>query len=203
MAGLEQGRFCDFFLNETQVILLMPLRFEGCRERLRRAKVHRENIAALWNKAGKAEDLYEVIVGMDDDGTGCIWLKARHQPELISALSLELGEMLYQLRAALDGCIYQAAIFESKQNPPPDEHSLEFPVCISSKDFENQTFKIRPVVRQNVAHYTKEISFLLGVSSSVWDCRPIRRSAENGRRECGTGQRLCLDTRIQELWTPE
>ena len=47
----------------------------------------------------------------------------------------------------------------------------------------------RRVVRQNVAHYTKEISFLLGVSSAVWDCRLIRRSAENGRRECGTGQR--------------
>src|SRR4029077_16851489 len=59
------------------------------------------------------------------------------------------------------------------------------------------------VVRQNAAHYTKESSFLLGVSSSVWDCRLIRRWAENGRRESGTGQRLCFDTRIRELWTPE
>src|ERR1700730_8566056 len=126
----------------------MPLRFEGCRERLRRAKVHRENIAVLWNRAGKAEELYNVVVDMDDDGAGCIWLKPIHQPELINALSLELGEMLYQLRAALDGCIYQAAIFENKQNPPPDEHSLEFPVCISSKDFENQTFKIRPLSQE-------------------------------------------------------
>jgi hypothetical protein len=41
----------------------MPLRFEGCRERLRLAKVHRENIAVLWNKAGKAEELYDVVVG--------------------------------------------------------------------------------------------------------------------------------------------
>jgi hypothetical protein len=123
----------------------MPLRFEGCRERLRRAKVHRENIAVLWKKAGKAEELYNVVVDMDDDGAGCIWLKAIHQPELINALSLELGEMLYQLRAALDGCIYQAAIFESKQNPPPDEHRLEFPVCISPKDFEDHAFRIGPL----------------------------------------------------------
>jgi hypothetical protein len=120
-------------------------RFEGCRQRIKRADAHRKRIAELWNEAGEAEDLHSVVVGMNDDGTGEIWLKTLYGPDFIDAISLELGEALYQLRATLDGCVYQAAILESKKNPPPDENSLEFPVCISHGDFKKRTFKIAPL----------------------------------------------------------
>jgi hypothetical protein len=49
--------------------------------------------------------------------------------------SLLFGEMLYQLRSALDACIYQAAIYVTGQDPPPDEQKLEFPVCKDAADF--------------------------------------------------------------------
>src|SRR3984893_19078774 len=58
---------------------------------------------------------------------------------------------------------------------------------------------LSPIVRQNVARYIKGFF-------STWrklfglDCRPIRRSAEDARRERGP-DRLCLgcDTRIKSL----
>jgi hypothetical protein len=49
--------------------------------------------------------------------------------------SLELGEILYHLRAALDGAIYQSAIIESGQDPPPRYNKLEFPIYSCPSEF--------------------------------------------------------------------
>jgi hypothetical protein len=43
--------------------------------------------------------------------------------------------MLYQLRSALDACIYQATIYATNQDPPPDEHKLEFPITFDVSEF--------------------------------------------------------------------
>jgi hypothetical protein len=43
--------------------------------------------------------------------------------------------MLYQMRSALDACIYQAVIYVTKQNPPPSEGQLEFPLTLVPKEF--------------------------------------------------------------------
>jgi hypothetical protein len=108
----------------------MPWRFEDCRQRIGRAEAHREALAKAWNHAAK-EDLYSVIVRMEDDGAGAIFLNPTYGPDFTNSISLQLGEMLYQLRAALDRCIYQARIAESHRNPPPNEQYLEFPICFS------------------------------------------------------------------------
>jgi hypothetical protein len=113
-------------------------RFEGCRLRIKRADAHRKRIAELWNEAGKAEDLHAAIVSVNDDGIGEMWLRTIHGPDLMDAISLELGEMLYQLRATLNGCIYQAAVFKSKRNPPPDEHLIEFPIYDCRREFKKR-----------------------------------------------------------------
>ena len=123
----------------------MAQRFEGCRQRFRRADAHRKRIAKLWNEAGKAEEVHSVVVGMNDDGTGEIWIRTLYSPDLMDIIALDFGEMLYQLRATLDGCIYQAAIFESGQNPPPNENLLEFPVYTSEGEFKKRAFKIAPL----------------------------------------------------------
>jgi hypothetical protein len=125
----------------------MPLlEFEGCRQRIRRAKAHREAIAKLWNDAATEEDFYSVGVDMNDNGTGTIWLEPVYGWEFTNAVSLQLGEMLYQLRAALDSCIYGALIRETKQNPPPDENKLEFPIC--EKPAEYKAFKRAPLAQK-------------------------------------------------------
>jgi hypothetical protein len=126
----------------------LPWQFFECRERIGRAKAHRERIAKLWNEAGEAERLYDVIVYMEDDGTGRISLTPTYSEDFMNEISLELGELLYQLRAALDGCIYKAAIIDSGQDPPPNEENLEFPVCFSDDHFQAKSLKIAPLKQE-------------------------------------------------------
>jgi len=114
----------------------MPLlEFEGCRQRIRRAKAHREAIAKLWNEAAQKEDFYTVSVSMNDDGTGCIALFPSYGRDFTNAIALQLGEMIYQLRATLDSAVYASAIRESGQNPPPNENKWEFPLCQKRCDY--------------------------------------------------------------------
>jgi len=56
--------------------------------------------------------------------------------------ALELGEILYNLRAALDGAIYESAIIESGKNPPPDHNRLEFPIYGCAEYFNKAGWKI-------------------------------------------------------------
>lgn len=118
----------------------MSVPFEGCRDRIVRAIAHREALGKIWNDLTH-EDLYDVLVDVQNDGTGTILVKPAH--DLPASCALELGEILYHLRAALDGSVYQAAVIESGQDPPPHENRLEFPVCTNPGDFQNAARKIQ------------------------------------------------------------
>jgi hypothetical protein len=106
--------------------------FEDARLRLNRAKLHGERLAANWNEI-PPEELYSVESNVNPDGTGSLRL-ARVKP-VSDDFSLLLGEMLYHLRASLDACLYQAAIYTTGRNPPPDEQKLEFPICSNKVEF--------------------------------------------------------------------
>ena len=107
---------------------------EGSWQRIERADAHRKTLAETWNSFID-DDPYSFSVRMEHDGTGRIWVRPNY-PALPAIFSLELGELLYQLRAALDGCVYDAAILETRQNPPPDEQDLAFPICSSPESFD-------------------------------------------------------------------
>ena len=116
----------------------MPLiEFEGCKQRIRRAKSHREAIAKIWNEHASEENLYSTSVRVNDDGTGSVSISPVYGRGFTDAVALELGEMLYQLRAALDSCIYGAAIRETGQNPPPNKEKWEFPICKCRRDYKS------------------------------------------------------------------
>ncbi len=116
--------------------------FDGCRKRIERAYAHREALGKIWNDIVH-EDLYRVVVDMQRDGTGAIALE-QINPLPVSC-SFELGETLYNFRAALDECVYRAAIIQSGQDPPPGESRLEFPICFSADDFRKAAWKIEPL----------------------------------------------------------
>jgi hypothetical protein len=120
--------------------------FESCRERIERAKAHRDALADDWNNFIK-EDSYSVRVHVQTNGTGRIYVTPKFSA-LPPRFSLEFGEMVYQLRAALDGCVYEAAVLHSKQNPPPDEDHLEFPICKSEGGFKNSARSIKPLPQE-------------------------------------------------------
>jgi len=122
----------------------MPRRFEGCWERIHRAQAHSEAFSKIWNDLCEG-DTYRAVVRVDDDGAGRIWVEPMHLSGFPPIAALELGEMLYQLRAALDGSIYEAAILDSGQNPPPNENSLAFPICTTPEEFNKAAGKIRPL----------------------------------------------------------
>ena len=87
---------------------------------------------------------YTHRVEIAGDGIGKIFL-APVKADWLSSFPLQFGEMLYQLRAALDSCVYDCAILQTGKNPPPDERDLQFPICTNSKSFKNCLGQIRPL----------------------------------------------------------
>lgn len=127
--------------------------FRVARERLVRATEHRDAMARAWSDYLDTPDLYDVKVHVRDNGQGYIGIKTAKP--LPTAISLELGEMLYQLRAALDACVYQAAIYETKKDPPPDENALEYPVCVSEDGFQKSAWKVRQIEHPDLADFIR------------------------------------------------
>ena len=122
--------------------------FNDVWERIDRAHSHGRDMSNLWS-AFLEDDPYSPHVEVEDDGTGRLWIVP--QRSLPKAFSLMLGEVLYQLRAALDASVYSAAILDSGQAPPPDAEKLEFPICSSQRKFKDAAWKIRPLAQQRRA----------------------------------------------------
>ncbi|HEX3684082.1 MAG TPA: hypothetical protein VHU83_16235 [Bryobacteraceae bacterium] len=117
--------------------------FLTCQERISRARKHRKNLIDTWNRFLEDEP-YSSGVAVNDDGTGRIYVLPRYD-SLPSVFALELGELLYQLRAALDAAVYQSAILDSGKDPPPDEANLQFPIVTKPANFSNAGRNIRPL----------------------------------------------------------
>ena len=113
--------------------------FSKCRARIARAVHHANEAAEVWNSLDITH-LLAVTLFVRDDGTGT--LDVDQVEPLPESLELELGEYLYQLRAALDGSVYASAIQDSGQNPPPKASSIEFPICESKDEWPKQSRKI-------------------------------------------------------------
>ena len=121
----------------------MPGLFQGSWLRIERAHAQGKLLAQAWNDI-PPEDLYAISAKVNSDGTGSFRMT---RPKPVPAIfSLQLGEVLYQLRAALDGLIYQAAILDSGQDPPPNEKDLEFPIFPTRRGYAKKApAKIAPL----------------------------------------------------------
>src|SRR4051794_32749877 len=66
----------------------------------------------------------------ESDDTGSVhkvFVEVIEEPPL-DRWSLVAGDCVHNLRSALDNLIYAIAIYQSRQNPPPDDKSLQFPI---------------------------------------------------------------------------
>jgi hypothetical protein len=115
--------------------------FQDSRDRIDRAQAHRAVFSDGW-KALLKRSRQKPIVQVDQDGAGSIRVEP---PPLPITLSLELGEMMYQLRAALDACVYRAAVLDSGSDPPTNENALEFPICATVANWKESGRKIAPL----------------------------------------------------------
>jgi len=110
--------------------------FQTCWDRVDRAEVHRQALIKIWNDLD-TDKVYRSEAEIDDDGNGKFFIRTIQRDWLLP-FSLQFGEMLYQLRAALDSCVYDAAVLEfGGQNPPPDEEQWNFPICATKNKFDN------------------------------------------------------------------
>ena len=108
--------------------------FQACWDRVDRAEVHRQSLINRWNTFD-TNQVYTSRGEIDDDGTGRYFIEPVKRDWTLP-FSLELGEMLYQLRSALDSCVYDAAILKFGSDPPPNAKQWQFPITSNSADFK-------------------------------------------------------------------
>lgn len=87
--------------------------------RLRRAVSHGVAIQAEWQRIAQPES-HVVRIDVNEDGTQGV-AKTFIPAIAKNEISLQLGELFYQLRSALDGLIYQAAVYDEGCNTPPHQ----------------------------------------------------------------------------------
>jgi hypothetical protein len=102
-----------------------------------------------------AHNTYTHRVEMDDNGAGKIFVTPVKR-DWVTDFPLQFGEMMYQLRAALDSCVYDCAIIQTRQDPPPNERDLQFPICATPKSFDNCRGQIAPL-SQDLRSFIKSV----------------------------------------------
>jgi hypothetical protein len=115
-------------------------RFGSCWARLDRAAEHSHASGEAW-AAFLADHPYRVFVEINDDGSGVVGIR-RERP-FPQRLPLVIGEFLYELRAALDNCLYEVAVIHSGQNPPPGASQLQFLIYSTPTDWERNVYRLK------------------------------------------------------------
>ncbi|WP_154402272.1 hypothetical protein [Ornithinimicrobium cavernae] len=103
--------------------------------RLDRAVTHFENFGDLWSDYLNQKPHRTELVP-EADGSTCVQL--RRDVVIPAEISVVLGEFLYEMRAALDNCLYAVAVITSGQNPPPRAERLEWPIRETSRQWTSQ-----------------------------------------------------------------
>jgi hypothetical protein len=110
-------------------------------KRLDRGGVHLKAFQAEWERITQP-NAYEFVTEPNSDWTyGRLSARAKDSRE--NSLAHELGEFFYNMRAALDSTIYQAAIYLEKTDTPTKADSLEFPICASEERLKRIGFNKR------------------------------------------------------------
>jgi hypothetical protein len=130
--------------------------FDGCWKRIDRAEAHRVAFSQGWESLIK-DDSYATVVEMESDGASGSVRIIPTGPIDTASLALDIGEMLYQLRAAIDGAVYDAAVVIHKVSPPPDDEKLQFPIARCDTEWEGLAKRyLRPLTDQ-LRDYIKSV----------------------------------------------
>jgi hypothetical protein len=118
-------------------------RFRNSWSRIERATSHLAAFQAEWNRIGQIR--FGSVVRYDEDSGWYVASltadDATREAIGKTPLPLILGEYAYQLRAALDGLIWDAITFTQGAEPPTDANRLEFPVLNGKiREFDKRGF---------------------------------------------------------------
>jgi len=112
-------------------------RLENARAKVARAQEHVAALDLICTDFLSTQPFATVGKFDPDSRRYSIHLKVREAPPL--RLSTILGDLLFDLRSALDNAGYELAVLHSQQDPPPDEAGIEFPIFIDRPPFEVRT----------------------------------------------------------------
>lgn len=128
---------------------LEPIEFEVrlLHARLDRAEEHHRSFGRIW-----AEYLVQRPHALDRtvESDGTIVVRLRRVIPLPAELSVVFGELLYDLRAVLDNCLYAVAVLVSGQNPPRSAARLEWPIRETRAEWDSQASRYRDLPREVV-----------------------------------------------------
>lgn len=108
--------------------------------RLERAEQHYLSFGRIWSDY---LDTRPHELGRVQEANGTLVIRLRRTTPIPVDLSIVFGELLYELRAALDNCLYAVAVLVSGQNPPPSAGRLEWPIRFTSADWKSQAARYR------------------------------------------------------------
>ncbi|TFC15628.1 hypothetical protein [Cryobacterium sp. MDB2-10] len=108
--------------------------------RLARAEQHYKTFGSVWDEY---LDDHPHVLDRRPENDGTLSIRLRRAKPLPVELSLAFGELLYELRAALDNCLYAVAVLVSGENPPPSAARLEWPVRITPAEWQSQASRYR------------------------------------------------------------
>lgn len=118
---------------------MMSAEFDTAHAKLERASEHSQEMAQVWNT-------YLEPHPFDTDllRTGELqWtLRVTQQTPTPERLSVLFGEWLFNLRSALDSLIWATAVHESRQEPPPAEDKLLYPIFDSARAWESNLYRL-------------------------------------------------------------
>lgn len=115
------------------------------------ASIDDEEEGIYYARLDRATELYEQFgqvwaayleqrphrLTMDTDPGGFTRIRVERLTPIPLRLSLLLGEYLYELRAALDNCLYTVAVIDSGQSPPLNGELLEWPIYLTPKKWKD------------------------------------------------------------------
>jgi hypothetical protein len=118
----------------------MPELFGAAVARIDRAEMLRQDFAQAWCEFINTHPWTTRLVQ-----TGELTFEIRVLPteDAPIALGLIFSDWLAALRAALDNGLYDWAIADSGQNPPPRASSLQFPITEKPADFKSQCQRLK------------------------------------------------------------
>lgn len=116
--------------------------FAACWLRVDRAETHRKATADVWNQFIE-DDPYDF--SLVDRGGGRLALRVCQRIPTPPEAAILIGEWLYNLRCALDYCIYATAICVSGKNPPPGQGVLQFPIYEHEEAYRKNEYRLKPL----------------------------------------------------------
>jgi hypothetical protein len=114
-----------------------PAEVAHYRARLQRAEEHYRDFGRTWSAYLESRP-HRLII--DTEGDRATVRVVRTEP-IPPDLALSLGEFLYQLRAALDNCLYAVAMIDSGLDTPPNATALEWPICVDATAWAKSTWR--------------------------------------------------------------